>query len=466
MKKRNIPIILFAAFQEQESEEMKALALIKEQVKTFNEKLEGTIDKDTFDKLNAKIEELEKELKTGEDIKDIDARITKINLENERLHNAVKQLELDKLKEEAKEGGVDRSKQRAQFEKALREFSKSIAEGRVFKENGKPLELVIPKEVDEFTYPNTFEDGSEVSAFTGREIDPVLYSRRRKTNIILDYFDIRTINVPELIYLRKVDVDPDEEIDYGGAAWIACGSSKPPRRFTLDTGVAKAKKVAIFNTIDDCLLEDVPSFLNWVRDDFNQEMDEAINSGLLNGGDSNTPLGLKENAVTFVPTPAFDETIADPNEIDAIFAMAATMAENRETPAIVFVAKGVYYKIMALKDNNGRYQNNSLVYVNNLGELYIGGIRVVPVDSEDVDYNNALMIGADPGFKIRAYGGRTIETGLNKDDFEKDKTSIRGYQRFLSYIPEDRENSVMYDTWDNILSAIEKPAEETGGVEG
>jgi hypothetical protein len=93
--------------------------------------------------------------------------------------------------------------------------------------------------------------------------------------------------------------------------------------------------------------------------------------------------------------------------------------------------------------------------VNSLGQLFIAGIEVIPADVEDVPSTHLLLISADPGFKIYNYGGIVIERGLNEADFRHDRTSYRGYQEVLSYIPSHRENSVLYDTWANILTAIE-----------
>jgi hypothetical protein len=44
---------------------------------------------------------------------------------------------------------------------------------------------------------------------------------------------------------------------------------------------------------------------------------------------------------------------------------------------------------------------------------------------------------------------------MNGEDFREDKTSYRGYQEVLSYLPEQRQNSVMYDTLANIALGIE-----------
>jgi hypothetical protein len=122
---------------------------------------------------------------------------------------------------------------------------------------------------------------------------------------------------------------------------------------------------------------------------------------------------------------------------------------------MVFVSSDVHTRIMHLKDSQDRYQNNNLIYITREGELYIGAVHVIEVDEEDVPSTHVLAIGRDVGFKIKAYGNMVFERGLNGEDFREDKTSYRAYQRFLTYFPTDRENSVLYDTWANIETAIE-----------
>jgi len=96
-----------------------------------------------------------------------------------------------------------------------------------------------------------------------------------------------------------------------------------------------------------------------------------------------------------------------------------------------------------------------MVYTNAVGQLFIAGIEVVKVDNLDVPSTHLLMISQDLGFKVRNYGSMVFERGLNESDFRYDRTSYRGYQQVLSYIAEQRENSVVYDTLANIATGIE-----------
>ena len=287
-----------------------------------------------------------------------------------------------------------------------------------------------------------------------------MYQRRRKSNLILDTFQIPSIDVPKLIYLIKVEgEDEDPVADRGGADWIDSGEAKPKRSFKLDTEEVEAKKVAIFATVEDKLLRDVTSFETWMREDLMDEMKEAINDGLLNndpGTNAKAPLGLKTNAIQYSATPAYDEKIENPNYIDDIIATLALMRFNKEVPMVVWISSDVWYRIHHLKATDGKWLNNNLVYVNNAGELFIAGVPVKPTDEEDIPSTHLLAIAANC-FKIRAYGNMILERGLNGSDFREDKTSFRGYQEFLSYIPSHRQNGVVYDTFANIEAAIAVP---------
>lgn len=444
------------------SEEL-ALDAILNQVGEFEKILGDSAKKEELDAVKSTVEEFKNELATLTNAKLVEG-MQKINDANEKLFKQV--LELQEKKAQEKEvGSVSQRKAKEELtRKEVEQFVKELFPGGVGSEKvRKHITLTLKEDTVELFGAMTFDDESDATAYTGRAIDPTLYKKARKTNIITDHFDMQSIDVPSLIYLRKIEeaVDSkDEPIDFGGADWIACGDKKPLRSFRLGTGTAEAKKVAIFTTVPDCLLQDVPSFLTWLREDFATEMREEFNRGLLKGNPSVTPtepLGLLTNAVQFSATPAFTNSVFAPTYIDGIIAIAAKFADSRENLDKVFVSSDVYYSILALKGSDQRYNNAANIYTNNLGQLYISGVEVISVDKEDVPSTHILAIGVDNGFKIRPYGGQSFETGLNGDDFREDKTSFRAWQRVITYIPEERENSVMYDTWANILAAIDSP---------
>jgi len=447
----------------QEEENLKAIETISENVQKYKEQLGEKADAEEVKALEIKIDNLKKGIDEISEQK-LDKEIKLINEGTAKMCLQVAELaeDLKALKDNANSKS---SKNEIVTEKQLNDFN-----GKLFTKEGKKIPNAIAelqlKAAETFGFDQTFNGdgtGVQIDAFTGREIDPVLYQRKRKRNLILDRFAIPQINVPTLYYLEKEEVGDTETVsgDPGAADWITSGAAKPKRSFRLKTGKVEAKKVAIFATIEDKMLKDVASMNNWIREDLTDEMMEAINDGLLNNNPSvnaDAPLGLKTNAVQYTATPAFEDTVDEPNQIDAIIAVIAFMADNKEMTGSIHISSDVYYRIHNLKATDGKYLNNNLIYVNNLGQLFIAGVQVISEDSEDVPSTHLLAISNDNPFKIRAYGNMVLETGLNGEDFREDKTSFRGYQEFLSYLPENNENGVVYDTFANIYAAILKPA--------
>ena len=442
-------------------EELKAFKKLEEQIAGFKDELKEASAKEGIETLKTDIDQFKKDLAEMAE-KDVDAKILEINKEVLKFRTQIIDLREEQQKAKDQEAGGASKRGKGATMKEVQAFVDAT-----FKDGKKTSEQhsITLKDAEIFGTPTVFTGiaNSDSSAFTGRYIDPTLYQRRRKKNLILDHFSIMSIGVPELLYLEKAEVgtgtSPDD-LDVGGADWIASGASKPLRSFRVGTGKVEAKKLAIFATIEDKLLRDVPSFANWINDDFTQEMRETYNDGLLNNNpavNADAPLGIKQNAVTFAVTPAFDELFATgtATTIDAIVSAVASMADSKESPDKIFISSDMFYAIHVIKDTNQRYQDNNLIFTNSLGQLFIAGVEVVPSDREDIPNTHFLLVGAEVGFKIHNYGAPVIERGLNADDFRKDSTSFRGYQEVLSYIPAHRENSVMYDTFANVVTAIE-----------
>jgi hypothetical protein len=451
----------------EKSEELKAIETIATQIEGFKLKLGDKADVAQFKQVDTTISELKEGLNKLSGAK-IEEKMVTINEAIMKFGVQIGELREDVAK--AKENGGNKAGAPLLTTKDVQDFiNATFKDGRKTSDQAviKINSNIVFKAAETFGYPQFFEGGAntDISAFTGRVVDPTLYQRVRKRNLILDHFAIESITVPKLIYLEKKEVsgsgDSGSTAATGGAEWIVSGAAKPMRSFRVTTGEVEAKKVAIFGTVEDKLLRDVPSLENWIREDFRDEILEAYNDALLNNNpavDEDAPLGLKQNAIQYSVTTAFDGVVSDPTYIDMIVAAAAKMSDLKEQPGKAFVSSDVWYAMQILKDNDDRYQNNNLVYTSTNGQLYIAGVQVVQADSEDVPSTHLLLVAANPGFKIKNYGPLVFERGLNGTDFREDKTSYRGYQEVLSYIPEHKENTIMYDTWANIEAGITAPA--------
>lgn len=447
-------------------EELKAIEDIGKHVNEIKSDMGKKADKSEFKAIEDSLAELKSGLATYDDAKMID----KIKEVNEALESlTTKHDEIVEELRSVKDRGAAAKKRNLLVTKA--EISEFVTKmnANVDKSRWEKMNMnsnVIFKAAEDMGEPEFFDGddaGTDTTVFTGRAIDPRLYERKRKSNLILNHMNIGTVGAPKLFYMEKVEegATVESDNDPGGAAWILSGEEKPKRSFRVKSSSVDAKKVAIFGTLDDKLIRDVPSVQNWLRTDFVDELMEAYNDAILNndpvGGDTKAPLGMKENAILYGGSTAFDGSIPYANEIDAILATAAYLSESpqNEMAQKAFVSSSIYYKIMNIKDQDGRYMNNGLVYVNQLGELFIGGIKVVGVNSEDVPNTHLLVTCEDLGFQIRNYGSLVFEAGLNGENFREDKTSYRAYQEVLTYIPEHRHNSVLYDTFDNIITDID-----------
>jgi HK97 family phage major capsid protein len=448
--------------EQDKSPELEAIDMVSKQVEGFKKVLGDKLDKSEYDSTKATIEDLKKAIGDN-DGKSVSEKIKEINTATEKMLKQITEMQEDVQR--AKESGKAGKAVMQLFDPAdVAKFVADTFNGSEKTGNKASFKLntnIVLKAAEVFGYPQFFEGGpnTDITAFTGRFIDPELYQRRRKRNLILDNFSIETIGVPTLIYLEKVETAGDDasQEDVGGAEWIVSGGQKPMRSFRVTSAKVEAKKVAIFGTVEDKLLRDVPSLENWIREDFTDEMRETYNDALLNNNPAvnpDAPLGLKQNAIQYNATPAFTGTIVGANYIDMIVAAAAYMSSLKYTPERAFVSSDVFYAMLILKDTNERYQNSPLVYTNSLGQLYIAGVRIVIADEEDVPSTHLLMTGSPFGFRIKNYQAMVFERGLNGEDFRYDRTSFRAYQEVLSYIPSHRFDSVMYDTWDNIEAAI------------
>lgn len=445
--------------------ELEAINKVGAQVEGFKKDLGAKADKAEFETISKNLKDLKEGLKDWSGEK-IEAKMKEINDSIAKVGKQMEEMQEDVAKSKDK-GGKLKTIQLLDEADLTDQVKKFFPTNDSRNKNRDGIRININRDIvlatkaaETFGYASFFDGvaGTEtdISAFTGRVIDPRLYERKRKRNFILDNFATPSIAAPILIYLEKMEVSGDDASseDVGSADWIASGGEKPKRSFRVTSTQVEAKKVAIFGTVEDKLLRDVPSLRNWIQTDFTQEMREAYNDALLNNDpdvDDLAPLGLKQNAVQYSDVSGF--VIANANDIDAIIAAVAQLARDHEEPAYVAVSTDKYYQLLALKDSQQRYQNNNLVYVSNLGTLYIVGVPVIMADAEDIPTTHLMAVGVD-GFQIRNYGSLVFEAGLNGEDFRNDRTSFRAYQEVLSYIPSHRYNSVIYDTFANIKTAI------------
>lgn len=457
-----------------DNKELQALDKISKQIDNFSKELGEKVSKEEIDDLRDAIESI-REIVTAvqADAKADEEQEEQMEEEMKKVNEGIAKLakQLNEIREDSKAiGGHRKATREIVSKKEIKEFIDKINPGGVFDRNIKAqlkINLPITKAAEVITSPEVYEGlaNTDPTVFTGRYVDPNLYAKKRKTNIITDHFPIGTVDAPTIFFMTKEEISGDDGSSEttGSADWIVANGQKPLRSFRLGTGTAEAKKVAIFATVADKVLRDVASFQNWLETDLREQMLEAYNDGLLNNNPSVTPdapLGLKQNAVQYGGGTSFSGAVTAPNIIDEILAAASYMRMDTASkigyePSKVFISKTQKDSIVGLKDSHGRYQNNALIYVNAMGQLYISGVEVIGVSELDIPTTHFLMVSDEMGFNIMNYQGLVIESGHNGEDFRNDQTSFRAWQEVVSYISEHRYNTVMYDSFANVLADIE-----------
>jgi hypothetical protein len=275
--------------EETKSKELETMELALKQVEGFAKILGDKADKKEFAEIKGTIEDVKKSLGTlaDKDGATVSDAIKKFNDFTDKTVKQLTEMQEDIQKAKDNKKGIDKMRL---FDPAdVKKFVDATFEDNVKTHNKALIKLnnkivlmpTITKAAENFGYPQFFEGGADTdaTAFTGRFIDTELYQRIRKRNLILDNFAIESIGVPTLLYLEKVEVSGDDASseDVGGADWIVSGGEKPKRSFRVKSTKVEAKKVAIFGTVEDKLLRDVPSLENWIREDFTDEMREEYN---------------------------------------------------------------------------------------------------------------------------------------------------------------------------------------------
>src|SRR5690606_26318645 len=202
--------------------EMKAIEAIGHQIQQFKSLLGEKAKSEDFENVQKELNTLKDGLETLT-AKEVERQIKAINDANEKIHKQIVEMQ-EELAQQKESGKSEKGKKPEMISrKQVEDFVKTIypdgKNGDKRKFSDAKIEI---KAAETFGSSVTFASGADATAFTGRRVDPTLYQRRRKSNIILDYFNIQTIDVPTLIYLRKIEVGtgtaPND--DPGGTAWI------------------------------------------------------------------------------------------------------------------------------------------------------------------------------------------------------------------------------------------------------
>ncbi len=226
----------------------------------------------------------------------------------------------------------------------------------------------------------------------------------------------------------------------GAAGFIGPGVAKPGVSFEIATEISNAKKVAASEKCAIELLEDIEGMASWIEQEIEYQVKYKVNTTLMTGTASSTvPAGIQTISVPYSLTTV--ET-NDPNNWDAIIACVAQLRSGN--------LKGMVTAFVNPVD----HANMILTKATSQGQLFVPaqtGVEIVEDNNVPVGYVQVALMDY---YKVLIYKDLTISYGWENDDFTKNLVTVIGEMRLHQFFSENHTGAFIYDTFDNIKTAI------------
>lgn len=356
--------------------------------------------------------------------------------------SGVNAAQLKELKEQVEEFGktVDRIKhggmgqQPKSRNQAIRDFVKE--HHKEFVNAGSNFSLPINKDAAIITTSNavTSDTSAVYTGYTVRE-DGIYYKRHNR-QYIRDIANVRRLrNVPQTYQFWE------EGSEQGTFAVVAENGLKPLVQTSLVLNQVSRTKVAGHMTLTEEVLMDpeqlAERLIALADDKLQRDYEDKLSSE------------ISTNAASYTTT-ALDDTIAAPNNFDAIAAGALTLSSLNFRPEVLVLNPADAYAMMVEKDNTGRYL---LPVVTNGGQLNILGLEVIISGGVDAGKFVLAEYGA---FQVRE-GEAIIRSGLNEDDFVNNRRTFVLEVFTLFFLPSNYEGAILEGDFATIKEALKAP---------
>lgn len=236
----------------------------------------------------------------------------------------------------------------------------------------------------------------------------------------------------------------------GNAEFIGEGVLKPLASFELETETSVPKKVAERMKVSTEMLYDVDGMETLIRDELRYEVETAANTAVLTGTASATsPAGITTLASAYNLTTI---EVEDPNNYDAIMAAYTQIRTLNFQGEITAYMNPVDIANMKMsKGSNGQYVLPPFITATG---MEVSGVSVIEDNNIAQGY---LLIGVMRYYRILMHQDFFIQFGWENDDFSKNLVTVIGEMRFHQYASSNHTGAWVYDTFDNIKTAILPP---------
>lgn len=392
--------------------------------------------------LSTMLDEFKKGLVTPEDVKaECEKIVGKMNStqEVEHLKSALKEqgIKLSVLEKMRPTGGgwADNA-----LEQQIKSFVENEENVRVIKSKGcVKVDLNLKAEAVPMYTSTT---GKVPISVFNTEVVPGIASAPVEPNAIFPRLYKGTTSSQTIQYVNRGPIS-------GGAAFIQEGQLKPLMSWDYSKGTSTAAKIAVGAKVSTEMLNDFSYMQSEINTLLRENLMEEVDKQLLIGdGQGENPKGILTDAGGYVGS-RLDGTIERANEADAIRASMLTMRLLGFKPNTLFINPVEKAQIDLTKDASGRYMSDELLKI-------IPGVSIV--ETMRIDPGKFLLMDASKWI-IKVLENLELKTGWVNDDFQKNMVTYIAEMRLHSYQNTIDAGSVIYDTFNTVLAALNKTSQ-------
>lgn len=328
---------------------------------------------------------------------------------------------------------------KAAFDKHHDELVKAIKEHRA------GFEI---KAVDEHTAANiqttansiTVQGNATAQEIVGNNYD--VFGKRRGRQYIHDIANVSVVDqVPETFNFWE------EGNEKGAIAVVTENGLKPQVHLSLVKNQVNAKKAAGYIVVTEEMIKWRPFLWSQIQRLFSDKVWRDYENLL-------TTQMITEAAA--YANPAWDDTIANPTDLDAIIATVAQLEATNFRPDVIVLNPNDKWKL-ALTETTGGVL--ILPYIQAGGDFRLLGLRVITTTAIEA---GTFIVGEADTWFIQEERPR-MRTGLVNDDLIHNRMTIVGELFFLSYVPSNNDGSFVKSTFASVKEALKKPDAGVGG---
>lgn len=386
---------------------------------------------DDLQKKDTTIEALQKKMQELNGLQEKLEGMQEVETKMQQMKDAIKTLEQKQAQSQG--APVDA------FEREIKSMFES-ADYKGLKKKSGAVEIEI-KEAALMTTTNVM---TNAPALGRRIVDRTIHEAPRERTAIYDRVVKGSVSAPNVAWVNRVNKE-------GGSAFIAEGTLKPLMDWEYKQETANPKKIAVRTKVSTEMLEDFDFILSEIRRMMTLDLREVIDEKLLTGaGNADEPKGITTAAGGYTSS-ALDDSVVMPNEADAIRAAMLQMRTLNFYPDVVFLNPAQKAMMDLTKTSQGNYIKVELDSV--LASLQI-------IETTRIEEGHFLLIDSSK-WQVRPYNTITFRTGWENDDFSKNLVTFICEQRLFDYWNSIDLGAFIYEDFDTVKAAIEKPAAAT-----